>query len=400
MYVIRYLTLLLLFVFSVQLSAQEHLDYMNARKLKRFGKLAERENDLLTATLYYQGYLDKKPKDYKMAYHLADNYRAIGNFPLAQKLYEEVWKNKPDKYPLSQFYLAETMRINGDCENAVPIYVNFRKRYRKGNNSQTYRRMARERIESCEDFDNSKKPELNPNVVVTLLPQPINGEHLEASPIYLDKEVLLYNSMKSNGKLVFDRDEELPKRNFYIAEENNRNWIDKGLWAEEPILQGKELGNGAFNQDKSRFYFSACEADYKGKINCDLYRIDKKKESWSHPINLGKEVNTKYTETQPTVGLDERGREIVYFVSDRDGGKGGLDIWYTIYDEKRNTYRTARNCGSKINTKGNEMTPFVDAADGTFYFSSDGHKGYGQLDIFFTSGLKSRWDIVSNLVLK
>jgi outer membrane protein OmpA-like peptidoglycan-associated protein len=83
--------------------------------------------------------------------------------------------------------------------------------------------------------------------------------------------------------------------------------------------------------------------------------------------------------------------EVLYFVSNRPGGRGGLDIWYTIYDPKRNDYRQPRNAGNKINTPGDEMTPFYDHSTRTLYFSSNGHQGLGGFDIFKSMGELRKW---------
>jgi acyl carrier protein len=112
---------------------------------------------------------------------------------------------------------------------------------------------------------------------------------------------------------------------------------------------------------------------------------------------LNEEINTKYIETQPAVGVDEKGRETLYFVSDRKEGKGGKDIWYTTYKAKRDEFRTPRNSGSKINSVGDEITPFIDPINGKLYFSSNGHPGYGQFDVYKSSGQRSRWQEPVNL---
>lgn len=397
MYVIRKLTYLLLLCLSAEVFAQESTDEMSAAELKQLGNTAERINDLSTASIYYQAYLDKKPKNIKMQFHLGEIYRELGEYKKAQDLFQQLWEGKGNKYPLSQYYYAEMLKATGNCKEAVPIFKEFRRGYMGEKDDRKYRRLAKNNIEGCESLSEKPKRLDAEFINVTILPEPINGEHLEASPIYLEDDVLLYNSLKSGGKTTFDADEILPKRNFYTAKEEGDSWVDKGLWKMAPTVKGKEVANGAFNFDKSRFYFSACEVNSLGKVDCDIYKIERSGKSWSSPINLGDAINSKYTETQVAVGLDEKGRETIYFVSDRKGGKGGLDIWYSIYYEKKDEYRNAKNCGSKVNSVGDEMTPFINPEDGSLYFSSDGHPGFGQLDVFYTTGQRSKWGEVTNL---
>jgi outer membrane protein OmpA-like peptidoglycan-associated protein/tetratricopeptide (TPR) repeat protein len=86
---------------------------------------------------------------------------------------------------------------------------------------------------------------------------------------------------------------------------------------------------------------------------------------------------------------------VLYFVSDMQGGFGETDIYYC---EKRSngSWSDPRNVGPQINSIGKEMFPVVDK-DGTLYFSSDGHHGMGGLDLFKSTGSKKDWSLPENL---
>lgn len=72
----------------------------------------------------------------------------------------------------------------------------------------------------------------------------------------------------------------------------------------------------------------------------------------------------------------------LYYTSDRPGGYGGTDIYYSEIHERGRIGKPI-NAGPIVNTEGNEMFPFVNT-EGQLFFSSDGHVGYGQLDIYST----------------
>jgi outer membrane protein OmpA-like peptidoglycan-associated protein len=117
------------------------------------------------------------------------------------------------------------------------------------------------------------------------------------------------------------------------------------------------------------------------------------------PIKLPPVVNDpNYTTTQPALGRTAASdREVIFFVSDRSDGKGGLDIWYTVWNDERDAYSRPRNLGSRINTPGDEMTPFYDLSTRTLYFSSTGLPGIGGLDVFSAFGERTRWSDVKNI---
>jgi outer membrane protein OmpA-like peptidoglycan-associated protein len=113
------------------------------------------------------------------------------------------------------------------------------------------------------------------------------------------------------------------------------------------------------------------------KINkLKLYTAEDRGGSWANiqevPFN-----NNEYSTGHPSLSKDEK---LMYFVSDMPGGFGGTDLYVVQYNG--GSFGTPVNLGSEINTAGNEMFPFVDEK-GNLYFSSDGHPGLGDLDVFF-----------------
>ncbi|MEO6302917.1 MAG: OmpA family protein, partial [Bacteroidia bacterium] len=139
--------------------------------------------------------------------------------------------------------------------------------------------------------------------------------------------------------------------------------------------------------------------NFKEEMICAIYVSEKNGDEWSEPVKLPKNVNNpKFTSTMPSITTDPaKGNEVIYFVSNNKEGRGGLDIWYTVYDKKNKVYKTPKNAGNKINTAQNEITPFFDNETRTLYYSSDGMGGLGGYDVFKAVGDGKKWMSTENI---
>jgi OOP family OmpA-OmpF porin len=164
-------------------------------------------------------------------------------------------------------------------------------------------------------------------------------------------------------------------------------------------IPGIETGNGVLSRDGERFYFTRCERNWQGEMICAIYRSTKEGDRWTKIEKLPPIINDpNYTATQPALGRTAKSdREIIFFVSNRPEGKGGFDIWYTVWDDEKDRYSRPRNLGSRINTVADEMTPFYNLTTRTLYFSSTGKPGIGGFDIFSAFGERRKWSRIKNI---
>lgn len=110
----------------------------------------------------------------------------------------------------------------------------------------------------------------------------------------------------------------------------------------------------------------------------DLYISYLTPEGWSEPENLGPTINSEYWDSSPSISPDNY---VLYFSSNRPGGYGGKDLYYSIR-QKNGRWSPAKNMGPQINSAGDEMAPYIHADNQTLYFTSDGLPGYGGTDLF------------------
>ena len=138
------------------------------------------------------------------------------------------------------------------------------------------------------------------------------------------------------------------------------------------------------------FYFSTC--DEKG--NCKIvFRNYEKQITEALNTNI-KLVNS--TNTQPHL-TNHKQQKVMYFVSDRKGGFGGMDIWLSIIDKQGN-FGVPINAGEMINTPADEITPFFSKEESLLYFSSNKKGGLGGFDIYKAEGKLNLWEKPINAV--
>ena len=122
-------------------SAQDH---------KAWAMQSEAAQDPQSAAIHYAHYLQKKKEDIKIVYRLAELKMQLGDYKAAESLFKKVNAKAQQKYPLATFYQAECLRSQGDCENAKPLYEQFRRAYHGKKEDAKFRRLAKNASEGCD----------------------------------------------------------------------------------------------------------------------------------------------------------------------------------------------------------------------------------------------------------
>ncbi|MEG1763217.1 MAG: OmpA family protein, partial [Bacteroidales bacterium] len=169
------------------------------------------------------------------------------------------------------------------------------------------------------------------------------------------------------------------KESFCWATVQNNGYFDEGTPMPYPFNQGKNEGGASLSLDRKHLFYTVCQEEMAYQ-NCDIYTSDWNGAYWSDLQALNAKINGNSTwESQACVSSDGN---MLYFVSDRKGGFGGNDIWISTKNQQ-GEWDSVRNAGERINTAGNEKSPFIHPDKHTFYFSSDAWMGLGGYDIFY-----------------
>jgi Tol biopolymer transport system component len=121
---------------------------------------------------------------------------------------------------------------------------------------------------------------------------------------------------------------------------------------------------------------------YKDENGGDIYVSKMRDDStWSRAETISDNINSKYSENSVSISPDGK---TLFFTSDRPGGKGGIDVYYSQLD-KKGRWGKPVNIGAPINTPADDDGPFIDYDNKTLYFSSRAHAGMGGYDIFVSN---------------
>lgn len=122
------------------------------------------------------------------------------------------------------------------------------------------------------------------------------------------------------------------------------------------------------------------------------YRVSKDS-PWYAPQIFGATINTPDYEGMPSLSPDNKE---LYFASDRPGGFGGMDIWFSKFEN--NLWQNPVNAGPGVNSAGDEIAPFIAEDNRTLFFSSNGRVGMGGADLFVSTRLgDTAWSTAKNL---
>ncbi len=324
--------------------------------------------------------------DIKSLYRLANDYYESRNYLKAEAYYDSVINISPSKFPVA-FYRKGIVCMNlQEYDAAKESFAKFRKYYGKKDRFD-YKKLAVIYSSNCEWA--KAGADTNGNIIVTHQIRGLNNADIDFSPSPVDDNTIIYGSAGSDNNAQPNQ-----IRQLYKAEKTDGKWQTAGL------LEGKinnpyyNTGNAVISDDGRNIFFTRSRKNWQNEFISEIFVSHLVDDQWQTPQKLPYPVNREdYTATQPALGRNLRtGRDILYFVSDRPGGRGGMDIWYSQYDKKTDTYTNPVALSNKVNSMEDECTPFYDISTQTLYFSSAGRKfGLGGYDIYKSTGSAGKW---------
>ena len=356
---------------SVKMSdADQQLDrgeYADAAKSYRkiYNKLTKRE---------------ERPLRGEVAYKMATCYRKLNQAARASAAYQNAIRYEyPDS--MSFYYLGRSLQAEGKYTAAAQAYRTFLE-------WQPDNLLAKEGLKGAMQAERNKNKKSRYVVKNAKL---FNSRRADFAPMYLDKNFDQLYFTTTNEKVTGTNKSEITgmkKSDIWYSKKNER-----GEW-QRPEPAGGELnsemdeGIVGFSPDGQTMYLTMARRSPTASTSVEIYTSRRSDATWSAPVKFDIINDTISAMGHPSVSPDGA---YLYFTSDMPGGFGGKDIWRINLNERAGSLE---NLGPQINTPGDEMFPYV-RNDSTLYFSSDGHPGFGGLDLFKASlnSTRERWSV-------
>ena len=297
--------------------------------------------------------------------------KALESLTIAYKIANPREKNAPiDAIEL----LGNAYHMNYEFEKAIEkyeFYGNFLSEYNEDAVRSNARKIRRSK--------NALKLVQNP-VDVKIYPlETVNSEFSEYKPLLNAQENIMFFTAKKPDGLTDNKDDQGDfYEHIYFSEKVGNNWTQAKLMP-SPINTKKSTSALYLSADGQYLLSSMVNNDNNiGPLGRGIFESYKNGNVWTDPQIFQNKVNTSYLETSANMDLN---KNMVFFVSDRDGGLGGKDLWM-IKKLDNGSWSSPQNLGEPINTEYDEESPYFHSDGKTLYFSSKGHSSIGGLDIF------------------
>ncbi|GAO42583.1 OmpA family protein [Flavihumibacter petaseus] len=380
--------------------AQVSFDYLRA------ADAYYRKGDYASAAEYYEKYLQGNGKGKKTqydpysvqslsknqqlqlssrqqsVYRLAEAYRLLHYPAKAAPYYEQAITFDPAAYPLAGFHYANTLKALSQFDAAEKQYQAFLDSYKKDDG---YTRAAKRELQNIVFLKEQLRRK--DTVLYTLDKANFNAPGASYAPVWINDQTLWFTSTRKEEAAAKDGH---TNRVYQAAFQNN---TASGV-SRVDLPQGKGIEQGAVSiTPDGQTIFLTRWSDNGNKKAAGIFSSRKEGSGWSEPVSIGDQINTPGGNSQQPVVTPD-GRFLIYS-SDRSGGQGGFDLWYTPLDKGKTG--TPVNMGSVINTAGDEQAPYFHAASNTLVFASNGRVGLGGFDLYTSQGGFEQWNEPKNL---
>lgn len=292
---------------------------------------------------------------------------------------EASWKEKraPGK---TYYYLAKAYHNLGDFDAAISNYYNYRS-FIDMDDYEVYNDVKRQ----IEYAENAKILLEDPvTVTITNLGKVINTQYPDYCPVIsADGQTLIFTSRRESGTGGELTDEGGYYDDIFVCTKQGDTWTKPTSIGTNINSASHEAAIGLSPDGQTLFIYK----------NEDIYISELNGNEWSTPKEMGSDINTNAWETHATISADGN---LLVFTSNRSGGRGGRDLYYSK-KLPNGEWSMAQNMGDSINTAYEEDSPFLTVDGKSLIFSSEGHNSMGGFDLFRSEFVYGKWSSPVNI---
>ncbi|MBI3509204.1 MAG: PD40 domain-containing protein [Bacteroidetes bacterium] len=389
---LRFLLVALVFCASHLLAQKK--DKATEKKEEKWLETAEyfyEEGNYLRALPYYKLLSDAHTDDAYFHYQLGICYLYKGDEKEKSITNLESAKQLDNTLPRIDYYLGRAYHLNYRFDDAIN---EFNLSMQNDELNDKDKKELNQYIGYCESA--KKLMQDTADVELKNIGDPINTANSEYVPVIsIDESNLIftYRGERSTGgledaKFRSDTTGDYYEDIMYSMRVGDR-WLDPEPISNNINTKGHDASIALSNDGQILFIFKS-----NSKDGGDIYMSTLNGDNWSTPERLGPTINTdKYWEGSCSLSSDG---QILYFASDRPGGLGGRDIYYSN-KQSDGSWGPAINMGPTINTPYNDDAPFIHPDGINLFFSSEGHNSMGGYDLFYSTFKDGQWGDPVNL---
>lgn len=297
--------------------------------------------------------------------------------------YFEYAINNGKDIPTSRYFDLGSLYLKDEnIQKAIENFTKFRDLTNKADKKTIA--MADEAIQTCHNA--VALMSVPRNFTVHHFNSIINTKYTEYNPVLsADESVMAFTALRPNTGKTRTGDKFIEE--VYITYNNSGAWSEPKV---VPIAHDYNVGTAGIAPDGQKMLIFMGGSIDPGS----LFQITKAGDTWNKPSLITPTINTpKYLESTASITPDGK---TIYFASDRMNGQGGLDIYKTTM-QANGTWSAPVNLGPEVNSKANEDAPFIHPDQKTLFFTSDGHNTMGGRDIFVTRMVGDKWTSPENM---
>ncbi|MCC4230851.1 OmpA family protein [Zunongwangia profunda] len=320
----------------------------------------------IDAASAYEGVVDKNQE---VLQNLGDAYFYTNQMQNATEVYGTLFsRHEATVEPEYEFRYAHALRATDQNDEADKYFASY--------------------YDKDVDINEFKESIIDSSNLYIYEPEMLPAENAASSDFgisYFGEDKITFASTRNTARPIYPWNKK-PALDLYTGEISEEGEISNIVLFSDAINTDEHESSAAFNKEGTIMYFDRTnEKRFKTEeglrvANIRIYKAELVDGEWTN-VEALPFTSEEYSTEHPALSPDG---STLFFASDMPGGQGSFDLYKVAINED-GTYGTPENLGPGINTEHREQFPFV-SEDNVLYFASDGHLGFGNLDVYKSEG--------------